>query len=49
MYYGQIVRAQLDEHAPEWEIWVQPAIDLKQLRSVQVLRQQVNPLRQLAN
>ena len=49
MYYGQIVRAELDENAPEWNVWIQPALDLAEIQNVQVLRQKVNPLRQLAN
>lgn len=49
MYYGRIVRAELDEHAPEWNVWIKPAVDLEQIRGVQVLRQTVNPVRRLAN
>lgn len=49
MYYGQIVRAELDENAPEWNVWLKPAIDLESLPSVQVLRQTLDPPRQLAN
>lgn len=49
MYYGQIVRAERDENAPEWNVWIQPAMNLAEIQNVQVLRQLVNPLRQLAN
>ena len=45
MYYGKIVRAELPAGATHWEIDVQPAIGNARPKSVQILRQRLNPAR----
>lgn len=49
MFYGTIVKAELDETDREWTIEIEPAIKPELLRSVQVLRQSINPVRVLGN
>lgn len=49
MYYGTVVRAELPPGALQWSIWVKPAADLEQLRTLHVLRTQINPERVLGN
>lgn len=45
MYYGRIVRAELQAGAAEWSLQVEPALDPTQLRTVQILRLEMNPAR----
>jgi len=45
MLYGTVVRAELPEGAPHWEIRIRPAIDLTELQNVEVLTRQLNPQR----
>ena len=49
MYYGRVVHADLGPGGLHWEIRVEPAVPLDGLRSVQVLRHQVNPKRLAAH
>lgn len=49
MYYGTVVRAQLETGAPEWSIWVKPAGSAEGQESVLILRRTLNPDRILAN
>lgn len=48
LYYGKVTRAELASGATHWEIEVRPAVDSRAVRSVSVVRPQVNPKR-LAN
>jgi cell shape-determining protein MreC len=45
MYYGKVVRAELDSGASEWSVCVRPAASDERLESVLVLRRAVNPER----
>jgi len=49
MYYGTVVRAQLEPGAQEWSIWVKPAASAVRLETVFVLCRALNPERILAN
>lgn len=49
MYYGEVVRAELNVGNPHWEIDVRPAADVSRLKRVQVLKRIENPQRRLAN
>jgi cell shape-determining protein MreC len=49
MYYGKVVRADLEAGSQEWLVWVQPAAATERLETVLVLRRTVNPDRVLAN
>ena len=49
MYYGAIVKAELDETSREWNIEIEPAMQRELLRYVDVLKQSVNPARVLGN
>lgn len=49
MYYGKVVRAELEAGSQEWLVWVQPAAATERLETVLVLRRAVNPDRILAN
>lgn len=49
LYYGQVVRAELEPHASHWEIWVKPAVADMELQTVQVLRTKLNPARRMSN
>lgn len=49
MFYGTIVKAELDETAREWTIEIEPAVNPELLRSVDVLKQSVNPVRVSGN
>ncbi|MBD3674581.1 MAG: rod shape-determining protein MreC [Planctomycetaceae bacterium] len=49
MYYGRIVKAELEENAHEWSIWVKPGCRFDTLSQVQILREQLTPLRSHAN
>jgi cell shape-determining protein MreC len=42
MYYGRVVRAELEPGANEWSVWVQPAATAERLETVLVLRRAVN-------
>jgi cell shape-determining protein MreC len=42
MYYGKVVRAELDSGANEWSVWVVPAASDERLESVLILRRVVN-------
>ena len=48
MYYGKVVRAELEPGAREWSVWVRPAAT-EGLESVLILRRALNPDRVLAN
>jgi hypothetical protein len=37
MVYGTVVQAQLPDGAPHWDIRIRPAIDLDQLKQLDVL------------
>jgi hypothetical protein len=47
MYYGRVTKAELKPGAPHWEIEVQPAVTEAVLKTVQVLREKLNPERVL--
>ena len=47
MFYGTVVKAELKPGATHWEISVEPAIVSQKIRTVQVLRKAMNPLRVL--
>jgi cell shape-determining protein MreC len=49
MYYGTVVRAELNPGANEWSVWVQPAAAAERLESVLILRRAINPDRVLGN
>jgi cell shape-determining protein MreC len=49
MYYGKVVRAELDPGAQDWSIWVKPAATAESLESVLILRRTINSERILAN
>ena len=49
MYYGTVVRTQLEPGAQEWSIWVKPAVTPGRLENVLILRRALNPDRILAN
>jgi cell shape-determining protein MreC len=49
MYYGRVVRAELEPGATEWSIDVKPAATLDQIDFVQILRLVINPGRLLAD
>jgi cell shape-determining protein MreC len=49
MYYGKVVRAELDSGANEWSVWVKPAATDERLEAVHILRRAVNADRILAN
>lgn len=49
MYYGKVVRAELEPGAREWLVWVEPAATTERLESVLILRRTLNPDRILAN
>jgi cell shape-determining protein MreC len=49
MYYGKVVRAELEAGANEWSVWVRPAASDERLESVLILRRAVNPERIVAN
>jgi cell shape-determining protein MreC len=49
MYYGRIVRAELESAATEWTIEVEPAAALNQFERVQILRLGINAGRLLAD
>jgi rod shape-determining protein MreC len=41
MYYGKVVRAELDPNAQDWSIWVKPAATLDRLETVLILRRKM--------
>jgi cell shape-determining protein MreC len=45
MFYGTIIKAELDETAREWTIEIEPAVKPEKLRSVAILKQSINPVR----
>ncbi len=45
MYYGKVVRAELEAGANEWSVWVRPAASDERHGSVLILRRAVNPER----
>ncbi len=49
MYYGKVVRAELEEGASEWSVWVKPAASEERLESVLILRRAINEDRILAD
>lgn len=49
MYYGKVVRTELEPGAQEWSIWVKPAAVDERLETVLILRRVLNPDRILAN
>jgi cell shape-determining protein MreC len=49
MYYGKVVRAELESGSQEWQVWVEPALATERLEKVLVLRRAANPDRILAN
>ncbi len=49
MYYGRVVRAELNPGDQNWDIWVEPAIKTLKQSTVTVLRTQVEPSRPLTN
>lgn len=49
MFYGTIVKAELDETAREWTIEIEPAVNPELLRSVDVLKQSINSVRVSGN
>ncbi|HEY3968396.1 MAG TPA: rod shape-determining protein MreC [Planctomycetaceae bacterium] len=49
MYYGQVVRAELEPGAQDWSVWVKPAAATVRLETILILRRAANPERILAN
>ncbi len=49
MYYGRVVRAELNPGEQEWTIWVEPAITKLKTPTVTVLRTQLDASRTLTN
>ena len=49
MYYGRVVRAELNPGDQEWDIWVEPAIKTLNAPTVTVLRTQLDLSRTLTN
>ncbi len=49
MYYGKVVRAELEPGAQDWSVWVKPAAATIRLEAVLILRRTINPERILAN
>lgn len=49
MYYGKVVRAELEPGAQDWSVWLQPAATTERLETVLILRRVINPERILAN
>jgi len=49
MYYGTVVRAELEAGANEWSVWVKPAAMDERLESVLILRRTINRDRIAAN
>jgi cell shape-determining protein MreC len=49
MYYGKVVRAELDSGAQDWSVWVKPATATEKLDTVLILRRTMNPDRIVAN
>ena len=45
MLYGTVVRAELPDGAPHWEIRIRPAINLDELQNVEILTRTLNPQR----
>ncbi len=42
MVYGTVVRAELPDGAPHWDIRIRPAVDLDQLKQLDVLTRRFN-------
>ena len=49
LYYGRIVKAELDENAHEWSLWIRPGCRFETLNTVQILQEQIATERILAN
>lgn len=49
MFYGTVVKAELDPSDREWTVWIKPAIEPTQLRTVQILRHEGNSIRVLGH
>lgn len=49
MYYGKVVRAELEPGAQDWSVWVKPAAAAERLENVVILRRTINRERILAN
>lgn len=49
MFYGTIVKAELEPSDREWTIWIKPAVNPDNLRTVQILRHTANALRVLGH
>jgi hypothetical protein len=49
MYYGKVVRAELNPGDQDWTIWVEPAIQNLKTPTVTVLRTQLDASRTLTN
>ncbi|QDU82883.1 Cell shape-determining protein MreC [Polystyrenella longa] len=49
LYFGKVVRAELDGGSLEWTIDVEPAVQQTRFTQVEILRQKMNPHRMLAN
>jgi cell shape-determining protein MreC len=49
MYYGKVVRAELEAGANEWSVWVRPAAIDERLETVLILKRVLNGDRILAN
>jgi cell shape-determining protein MreC len=49
MYYGTVIRAELEPGANEWSVWVKPAATDERLETVLILKRVVNRDRILAN
>lgn len=49
MYYGKVVRAELEPGASEWSVWVKPAASDERLETVLIQRRTMNPDRILAD
>src|SRR5262245_5661104 len=48
MYYGKVVRAELEAGATEWSVWVRPAAIEERLETLLILKRVVNSDRILA-
>ncbi|MCA9019604.1 MAG: hypothetical protein KDA74_05650 [Planctomycetaceae bacterium] len=49
LYFGKVIKAELDGGSLEWTIDVEPAVQQTRFTQVEILRQKMNPHRMLAN
>ncbi|MEZ6046523.1 MAG: rod shape-determining protein MreC [Planctomycetaceae bacterium] len=49
LYFGKVIKAELDGGSLEWTIQVEPAVQQTRFTQVEILRQKMNPNRMLGN